>query len=61
MIDVNRKVLPGFHLSLGYTVFYLSLLVLIPVAACFLKAASLSFDQFWATVWTPRARAAYGL
>ncbi|MFI5397817.1 MAG: sulfate ABC transporter permease subunit CysT [Candidatus Binatia bacterium] len=61
MIDVNRRVLPGFRLSLGYTVFYLSLLVLIPLAACFLKAASLSLDQFWATVWTPRARAAYGL
>jgi sulfate transport system permease protein len=61
MIDVNRKVLPGFRLSLGYTVLYLSLLVLIPVAACFLKAASLSLDQFWATVWTSRTRAAYGL
>jgi sulfate/thiosulfate transport system permease protein len=61
MIDVNRRVLPGFRLSLGYTVFYLSLLVLIPLAACFLKATSLSLDQFWATVWTPRARAAYGL
>jgi sulfate transport system permease protein len=61
MIDVNRRVLPGFHLSLGYTLFYLSLLVLIPLAACFLKAASLSVADFWATVWTPRARAAYGL
>ncbi len=61
MIDVNRRVLPGFHLSLGYTLAYLSLLVLIPLGACFLKAASLSAGEFWAAVWTPRARAAYGL
>lgn len=55
----NRKVLPGFSLTLGYTVFYLSFLVLMPVAACFLKAGSLSFDEFWKAVWTDRARAAY--
>ncbi|MBI1818128.1 MAG: sulfate ABC transporter permease subunit CysT [Deltaproteobacteria bacterium] len=61
MIDVNRRVLPGFQLSLGYTLFYLSALVLIPLTACFLKAASLSLDQIWAAVWTPRARAAYTL
>jgi sulfate/thiosulfate transport system permease protein len=57
----SRRVLPGFSLSLGYTVFYLSLLVLLPLAACFLKAASLSPGQFWAAVWTERARAAYAL
>src|SRR5262245_49408089 len=61
MTDVNRRVLPGFRLSLGYTIFYLSLLVLIPLTALILKAATLSFDQFWATVWTERARAAYAL
>ena len=59
MARVNQRVLPGFHLALGYTVAYLSLLVLIPLAACFLKATSLSFDQFWSAVWTERARAAY--
>jgi len=58
---INRRVLPGFSLSLGYTLFYLSLLVLLPLAACFLKAASLSLGQFWATVWTERARSAYAL
>jgi sulfate transport system permease protein len=56
-----RRVLPGFSLSLGYTVFYLSLLVLIPLAACFLKASTLSFAEFWAVVWTERARSAYAL
>lgn len=61
MSDVNRKVLPGFSLSLGYTVFYLSVLVLLPILACFLKAASLTFDEFWSAVWTDRARAAYTL
>ena len=61
MIDVNRRVLPGFRLSLGYTLFYLSVLVLIPLSACFLKATSLHVDQFVAAVWTPRARAAYAL
>jgi sulfate transport system permease protein len=59
MPSVNRRVLPGFSLSLGYTVFYLSVLVLLPIAACFLKAGSLSFEQFWAAVWTERTRAAY--
>ena len=59
MAAVNRRVLPGFSLSLGYSVFYLSTLVLIPLGACFLKAASLSLSEFWATVWTERARAAY--
>ena len=61
MQSVHRRVLPGFSLSLGYTVFYLTLLVLIPLGACFLKASSLSFDAFWAAVWTERARAAYRL
>jgi sulfate transport system permease protein len=59
MAAVNRRVLPGFSLSLGYSVFYLSVLVLIPLGACFLKASSLSWSEFWAVVWTERARAAY--
>jgi sulfate transport system permease protein len=61
MPSARRRVLPGFGLSLGYTLFYLSLLVLIPLAACFLKASSLAPAQFWAAVWTERARAAYAL
>ncbi len=59
MPTVNRRVLPGFSLSLGYTVFYLTVLVLLPVLACFSKAASLTFAQFGAAVWTERTRAAY--
>jgi sulfate transport system permease protein len=61
MANVNRRVLPGFSLSLNYTLFYLTVLVLIPIAACFFKAGSLSFDEFWGAVWTGRARAAYFL
>ena len=59
MARVNRKVLPGFSLTLGYTVFYLSLLVILPIVACFVKAGSLSFSEFWNAVWTERSRAAY--
>jgi sulfate transport system permease protein len=61
MATVDRRVLPGFSLTLGYTVFYLSLLVLLPIAAVLLKAGSLSFEDFWTAVWTDRARAAYAL
>jgi sulfate transport system permease protein len=59
--DVNRKVLPGFRLSLGFTLLYLGVLVVVPLAACFLKASSLTPAQFAAAVWTERARAAYAL
>jgi sulfate/thiosulfate transport system permease protein len=61
MTDVNRRVLPGFSLSLGYTVFYMSLLVVVPLAAGFLKASHLSFAEFWAAVSSERAVAAYSL
>jgi sulfate transport system permease protein len=61
MASVNRRVLPGFSLSLGYTVFYLSVLVLLPIAACFVKAGTLTLGEFWNAVWTERTRAAYAL
>ena len=61
MNDVNRRVLPGFRLSLGYTLAYLGVLVVVPLVACFLKAATLPFDRFWAAVSTERAIAAYEL
>ncbi len=59
MAASNRTALPGFRLSLGYALAYLSLLVLLPLAACFLKAAQLTPAQFVAAAWTERARAAY--
>jgi sulfate/thiosulfate transport system permease protein len=58
---VNQRVLPGFGISLGYAVIYLSLLVLIPLVACLVKAASLGPSEFLAAAWTPRAQAAYAL
>jgi sulfate transport system permease protein len=53
--------LPGFGPTLGLTVLYLSLLVLIPLSALFVKASSLSAAEWWATVTAPRAVAAYRL
>src|SRR5207253_5136719 len=61
MANVNRRILPGFYSSLGFTLVYLTALVLIPLGACCVKAASLSPAQFWAAVWNERARAAYAL
>ena len=61
MIDVNRRVLPGFGLSLGYTALYLGLVILIPMAAGVVKATTLSLDAFWAAVSSDRAVAAYTL
>jgi sulfate transport system permease protein len=54
-------VLPGFNLSLGYTLGYLTLIVLIPIAAVFLKTSELSFAEFWKVVTAPRVLASYKL
>jgi len=56
-----HRVLPGFGLSLGFTLTYLSLIVLIPLAAVFLRTTSLSFDAFWQAVSAPRVVASYRL
>ncbi|WP_427912308.1 sulfate ABC transporter permease subunit CysT [Ramlibacter sp. MMS24-I3-19] len=57
----NRKVLPGFNLTLGYTLLYLGLIVLIPLSALVLKTFTLSWDQFVAAVTSPRVMASYRL
>jgi len=54
-----RRILPGFNLSLGFTLVYLSLIVLIPLSATFLKSADLSLAEFWALVTSPRVLASY--
>jgi len=56
-----RRVIPGFGLTLGYTIFYLSLVVLIPLSATFLKAAGLGWEAFWGVVTTPRVLASLRL
>ncbi len=57
----RRGVLPGFGLSTGFTVFYLSLVVLLPLSAVVLKASSLTWAQAWRVVTSPRALASYRL
>lgn len=57
----RNSVLPGFNLALGYTVLYLSLVVLVPLSAAFLKTASLTWPEFWETVSSNRVLAAYRL
>ncbi len=57
----RRRTLPGFGPTLGLTVFYLSLLVLIPLSGLLVKAASLSWGEWWQVVTAPRALAAYRL
>jgi sulfate transport system permease protein len=56
-----RRVLPGFGLSLGYTVTYLSLLVLIPLSAVLAKTATMGGDAFWHAATSPRVLASYRL
>jgi len=57
----SRRVLPGFNLTLGYTVLYLSLIVLIPLSALVFKTFTLTWDQFWVAVTAPRVLASYRL
>ena len=57
----QRSILPGFGLSLGFTVFYLCLIVLIPLSAVFLKTSTLTWHQFLRVVLSARAMASYRL
>ncbi len=57
----HHNVLPGFHLTLGYTLVYLSLIVLLPIAAVFIRTAELSLAEFWEVVTAPRVLASYRL
>lgn len=57
----KRQVLPGFGITMGYTVTYLSLIVLVPLAALFLKSAGLGVADFWKAVSNPRVVASYKL
>lgn len=59
--DLNRRILPGYPAALGFTVVYLTVLVLVPLGATILKASSLSWREFLAVAWSPRAQIAYAL
>jgi sulfate transport system permease protein len=57
----QHSILPGFNLALGFTLVYLSLIVLIPLSAAFLRTAELTWPEFWSIVTTPRVVASYRL
>lgn len=57
----RRRILPGFGLSLGFTLVYLSIIVLIPLAATFAKTAGMTWAEFFSAVWSPRVVASYRL
>lgn len=55
------RVIPGFGLSLGFTIFYLALIVLIPLSAVFLKTFTMTWEAFWSAVTSERVIASYKL
>jgi len=55
------RVMPGFNLSLGFTILYLTLIVLIPLSAIFLKTFTMTWDAFWAAISSERVVASYKL
>ena len=57
----RHSVLPGFDLALGFTLLYLSLIVLVPLAAAFLKTATMTWPAFWSAVSSERVVASYRL
>ncbi|MGI9214092.1 MAG: sulfate ABC transporter permease subunit CysT [Methylococcaceae bacterium] len=57
----NTQVLPGFAPTLGFTLLYLSLIVLIPLSATFAKSAGLGLEGFWNVITSPRVMASYRL
>ena len=57
----RHSVLPGFDLALGFTLLYLSLIVLVPLSAAFLKTATMTWPAFWDAVTSPRVLASYRL
>src|SRR6202451_3978260 len=61
MIKARRRVLPGFGLTMGYTLAYLSLIALIPLSTILLKTYGMGWERFWHVVTAPRVMAAYKL
>ena len=57
----GARVLPGFNITLGFTVFYLCLIVLIPLSALVFKTFTLTWPEFWEAVSSPRVVASYRL
>src|SRR5438046_1925772 len=61
MLLTRHTILPGFRWTLAFTMLYLSLIVLIPLSAMFLKASTASWHNIWVAVSSPRTVAAYKL
>ena len=59
--NAASRVMPGFNLSLGFTLLYLTLIVLIPLSALFLKTFTLTWAAFWDAISSPRVVASYTL
>jgi len=57
----RHSVLPGFGLTFGFTLFYLALVVLVPLSTLFFRSAGLGLDGLWTTVTSPRVVASYKL
>lgn len=57
----QRSVLPGFGLTIGFTIVYLNLIVLIPIAGLLLKTATLSWEEFYGTLTSVRVLASFRL
>ena len=55
----RHRVLPGFGVTMGFTLLYLGLIVLLPLAALFLKTSTMAWSDFWSTVTEPRVLASY--
>jgi sulfate/thiosulfate transport system permease protein len=61
LMTAKRRVLPGFGLTMGYTLVYLSLIALIPLSTILLKTSGMGWERFWHVVLSPRVIAAYRL
>jgi sulfate/thiosulfate transport system permease protein len=61
VLRTRHSVLPGFDLALGFTLLYISFIVLIPLSAAFLKTATMTWPAFWEAVSSPRVLASYRL
>jgi sulfate/thiosulfate transport system permease protein len=60
-ISRSRSVLPGFRITMGFTIAYLAIIVLIPLTGLPVRTASMGWDAFWTTVTDPRVVASYRL
>ena len=56
---INRRVIPGFGLTMGFSLTYLTLLVLIPLSAVFIRTSGMGWEDFWKAISSPQVVSAY--